>query len=248
MDILKLFRSEGQRAKKLTDFLVTSPVRCKKIGTTYGGWCIPEGFLDKDSICYCLGAGEDVSFDLGLINLYNCRVVSVDPTPRAISHHNDIINSVKLGVSFPIVSGRNSEVYYKVNKEYLKRWSFIPCGVWSSEMLMKFFTPKNPESVSHSIVNLQNTDQYFEASCNTIKGIMESCGDYRIDLLKMDIEGAEHEVIRSMLSDGLFPDLLLIEFDQPCDFSLIEGTLKKLHDYDYELHAVDKWNVTFLRK
>jgi hypothetical protein len=34
-----------------------------RLGTTYGGWIIPvDAGLTADSICYCAGAGEDISF------------------------------------------------------------------------------------------------------------------------------------------------------------------------------------------
>jgi len=39
-------------------------------------------------------------------------------------------------------------------------------------------------------------------------------GVERISLLKLDIEGAEYEVLRSMLADGVRPEQLLVEFDQ----------------------------------
>ena len=34
------------------------------LGTHYGGWKVPEGYLDKKSICYFAGAGIDISFDV----------------------------------------------------------------------------------------------------------------------------------------------------------------------------------------
>lgn len=39
----------------------------QEIGTKYGGWVIPVNLLNENSICYCVGCGEDISFDLGLI-------------------------------------------------------------------------------------------------------------------------------------------------------------------------------------
>ena len=39
----------------------------KRIGTNYDGWTIPENILNEDSIIYCIGIGEDISFDIGLM-------------------------------------------------------------------------------------------------------------------------------------------------------------------------------------
>ena len=54
------------------------------IGTDYGGWIIPGTLLNASSICYAVGCGQDVSFDLGLIQRYGCDVHAFDPTPRGI--------------------------------------------------------------------------------------------------------------------------------------------------------------------
>ena len=41
-----------------------------KLGTNYGGWYIPKDIkLDKESIIYSGGVGEDISFDLVLSEL-----------------------------------------------------------------------------------------------------------------------------------------------------------------------------------
>ena len=53
------------------------------IGTEYGGWTIPANYLTESSICYLAGAGEDISFDVGIVEKYGCQVLLFDPTPRA---------------------------------------------------------------------------------------------------------------------------------------------------------------------
>ena len=44
----------------------------KKLGTSYGGWIVPTDMINKDAICYCAGAGEDISFDCILAEQYDC--------------------------------------------------------------------------------------------------------------------------------------------------------------------------------
>ncbi|MEI3651315.1 MAG: hypothetical protein V6D39_15295 [Dolichospermum lemmermannii FEM_B0920] len=39
-----------------------------ELGTKYGGWVIPLGLLISDSVCYFVGWGEDISFDIALID------------------------------------------------------------------------------------------------------------------------------------------------------------------------------------
>ena len=42
---------------------------------------------------------------------------------------------------------------------------------------------------------------------------MEQYGHTHIDLLKLDIEGAEIETVNQMLDDKIYPNYILIEFD-----------------------------------
>ena len=42
---------------------------------------------------------------------------------------------------------------------------------------------------------------------------MNEYGHSKIDLLKLDIEGAEIEVLQQMLDDKIFPGYVLVEFD-----------------------------------
>lgn len=218
-----------------------------KIGTEYGGWLIPDGDINENSICYCLGAGEDVSFDLGLINRFNCSVITVDPTPRSIKYCHQIMENTEKGESTPILSGNISEVYYKINKNILNKWKFLPYGVWKENIIQKFYVPQNSEHISHSIVNLQNTTDYFEAECRTVKSIMREQGHNKIDLLKMDIEGVEHDVVRSMLEDNIYPEILLMEFDQPCEIQKIIDTIKFINGKGYDFCRLDGWNAGFRR-
>src|SRR5581483_8733866 len=54
------------------------PAGLVELGSAYGGWMMPEGVIRADWICYCVGAGGDVSFDLELIRRYGATVRSFD--------------------------------------------------------------------------------------------------------------------------------------------------------------------------
>jgi hypothetical protein len=60
----------------------------KRFGTKYGGYYYPENLirLNKNSIIYCFGAGEDISHDLEVACKLESDVHIFDPTPRAINH------------------------------------------------------------------------------------------------------------------------------------------------------------------
>jgi FkbM family methyltransferase len=79
---------------------------------------------------------------------------------------------------------------------------FEPVGWWDSETVLKFYAPRNPAHVSRSAVNLQSTTEFFSAPVDTVHALAERSGDQQIDLIKMDVEGAEYRVLRSLIALG----------------------------------------------
>jgi FkbM family methyltransferase len=187
--------------------------RLLRLGTAYGGWVIPvDAGLNPDSICYSAGAGEDISFDCALVEHFHCQVRVIDPTPRAIQHFNNLEKAVMSRQRFSV--NNSNEDYYSITAEDFERLRFVPVGLADRDTELKFYLPKNPAHVSCSTVNLQKTDEYFTAQCFRLSSLMQQLGDTSIDLLKMDIEGAEYAVIRDIVASKLLPRLLLIEFDE----------------------------------
>src|SRR5438445_317571 len=58
---------------------IASGVPVVALGSDYGGWNIPEDAVVEGQVCYCVGAGGDISFDLELIRRYGAIVRAVDP-------------------------------------------------------------------------------------------------------------------------------------------------------------------------
>lgn len=208
----------------LKTFFAPSMVRrcdLEKLGTAYGGWVVPTTMLSDKSICYCAGVGEDISFDLELIHKFGSNVFAFDPTPRAAEHVEKTASHVSL-------------------------FHFFDVGLWSNHETLRFYSPQDPSHVSHSIVNLQGTETFFEAECKRLSSLMEELGHNHIDLLKLDIEGAEYVVLDSMIEDGIHPMVLCVEFDPPDPILKNIAMVRKLMRYGYCLVSIDAWNYTFV--
>ena len=195
----------------------------EKIGSGYGGWIVPTRRMTADWICYDGGVGEDITFDLEVIERFGCTIFAFDPTPRAVAF---------------VAANAADEV----------RFVFRPVGLWSEDTSLRFFAPRDPSHVSHSAVNLQHTDTFFEAEVRSIPTLMRELGHDRIDLLKLDIEGAEHRVIRSLLDAGVRPIVICLEIDQPVRPWTFWRTVRRIRRAGYDLVAVDHWNLTFIRQ
>lgn len=223
-----------------------------RLGTEYGGWLIPVAHgLDANSICYLAGAGEDISFDCALASRFHCAVRIIDPTPRAVEHFRQLGEAVRAGRRFPV--NNSTTDFYDITPRDFARLSFLPVGLADKDVELKFFLPKNPAHVSCSTVNLQKTEDYFTAQCHRLATVMAQQGDTMIDLLKMDIEGAEYSVIRNIVASSLLPRLLLIEFDEahsPQDGGAAERIRTHVHlllDAGMRCIAVEGSNMTLLR-
>jgi FkbM family methyltransferase len=184
----------------------------ERIGTEYGSWVIPKGLLDQNSICYGVGAGLDISFDIGLVKKYGCPVHIFDPTPRAINHFELLLKNTAAGK--PTHTNNTKEYTYQVTTEELEKLHFHPIGLWNEDTTLKFYAPVNEMHISHSAVNLQRTQKYFEANVQQLSTIMNDLGHNKLDLLKLDIEGAEYQVIESIVQHKIKISVLCIEFDE----------------------------------
>ncbi len=164
-----------------------------RIGSDYGGWAVDLDLVSDGSVVISAGVGEDISFDMGLIALKKCSVISIDPTEKARKYIED-------------------------NKH--PNISFIQKALCAqSGSQIKMYKNTNPEFVSDSILpshdNVSDAGSYTVGTIN-IPDILSQCPD--VSILKMDIEGAEYEVISSL--DRLDIPQVCIEFHHFCsDFT-----------------------------
>jgi len=229
-----------------------SPEKLIRLGTIYGGWNIPRTLtLPEGSICYLAGAGEDISFDCALVRIFKCSARVVDPTPRAIRHFDELHRSVTSNIKFPINASDTD--FYDLSRDDLPRLCFLPYGLAGNDAVQRFYYPSNAEHVSCSTVNLQKTTEFFSAQCYRLATVMAMQGDTHIDLLKMNIEGAEYEVIDDLVASNLLPATLLIVFDEghtPMDglaHERINRYIMKLAEAGMRCIAIEGCNASFIK-
>ena len=191
-----------------------------RLGSIYGGWTFENKKNLFGSTILSCGLGEDASFDIEFANKYNANVIIVDPTPRSKIHFNKIIENLGNSKTTHYNKIGNQEISsYDLSKINNKNLIFIEKALYNKDNdSIKFFKPPNKKEVSHSINNWQNdysrTTDFIEVSTITIKTIIEKYNLENIPLLKIDIEGAEIEVIENILTNNIKPKQICVEFDE----------------------------------
>ena len=223
-----------------------TPYKLQKLGTEYGGWIIPVDIVHKDSICYLAGAGEDISFDISLAKKFHCNIFIFDPTPRAKAHFEQVLEAAESGVS----EYTHAKTKYDLSRGIRSYMHFDELGIWKKHDLLRFFVPKDSSHISHSITNLQNTDNYIEVSVERLNDIMKMKGHSHLDILKLDIEGAEFDVIDSIIEDRINIHILCVEFHNQGKNGLdqIQSSINKLAANNYAVIARENLDLTFINK
>lgn len=159
----------------------------ERLGSDYGGWTLCPTGMDSNSVVFSAGIGEDITFDQELIEKYHCPIHAFDPTPRV--------------------------------REWLKshapveKFYFYEVGFADYDGQAVFYPPENPDFVSHSLLERRETaDHAIMVDVRKLSTLLDMTGSNRIDLLKMDIEGAEYRVIAEMLAGSIRPGQILVEF------------------------------------
>lgn len=191
-----------------------------RVGSEYGGWHIP--IIRTDWVCCTVGVGEDATFDVALAG-HGCRVIAVDPTPRAIEYMRPILATQK-------------------------RLQLEPVAVWTEETDLSFFPPKDPQHVSFSATNLQGTRQPIKVPAKPLPAILQAAGVDQVDLLKLDIEGAEYAVLERLNLDALGARILCVEYHfNGAGLPKMIRAIRSIERRGWRVAYVRHTNVTFLR-
>lgn len=195
----------------------TVNLRDNLLGSDYGGWSVDQLLLDQHSVVYSFGVGEDISFDLELINLVGCVVHAFDPTPVSVQW---------------------------LKKQSLpKQFQFHEVGLAAQDGTLKFQMPSVSGWASYSRAADPAAVQRGTVDCPVMRlaTIMSRFAHPHIDLLKMDVEGFEYEVLEDMIQCGIRPKILLVEFHHGHYGIQKESTIdfvKRLRAYGYEIYWV----------
>jgi FkbM family methyltransferase len=238
-------------------FFRTKIKKVTHYGSKVSGWdIVPNNSIQNSKIISC-GVGEDISFEIELINKFNCKVILVDPTPRSIDHYQKIINNLGKKKTSKYALKANQKISsYNLENVKNKNLNLIKKAIYiRNNDVLDFFAPKNLKNVSYSLLVNENVNKKDFISVKTIT-IDEIINKYKIvnlSLIKLDIEGMASKIIENFIDKRIFPQQICFELDELNyldyrKFIRILNLKKKLQDNNYDLvRTTDKMNFIFLK-
>ena len=162
----------------------------KWFGNKYAGFFVVPDLVNKDSIVYSFGVGEDISFDERLIAEFGCTVYGFDPTPKSIKFIEE--------------------------KGPIRNYKFLPFGIADEDGTKRFFLPDNPNYVSGTFLQKKTQDNVEKNSLvvpvKKFSSIVKALGHNKVDVLKLDIEGSEYSILDDIFGSKVEIGQILIEF------------------------------------
>ena len=156
-----------------------------------GGWRYVADKLNSDSIVYSLGVGDSIDFDIELINRTGATVHAFDPTPYA-----------KNWVS---------------EQDLPDNFVFHPWAASGNDGSLRLYRRVNKRGKSADVMwtadgSAGDADDFIDAPAYTLQSLMVNLNHNRVDLLKMDVEGAEYEILNGLENVRQLPEQLLVEY------------------------------------
>ena len=195
--------------------------KCDWIGSHYGGFQVIRNLLTNDSIVYSFGVGEDISFDLTLIEQYGLNVYAFDPTPLAIKF---------------------------AEKNRVPRFHFEAIGLSNKDEIATFYLSIDIRDISGSIIDKNNNADSIRVEMKKVSTLMKELNHTQIDLLKMDIEGSEYAVLENMLEENILPKQILVEFHHrfpQIGLDKTKNMVRKMNNAGYKIAKISDTGLEY---
>lgn len=161
----------------------------ERLGSYYGGWHVLGDRISAASVVYGVGVGHDASWDLAMIERFGCTVHAFDPTPRSVK--------------------------WVASEKWPPQFVFHPWGLATFDGEATFVMPNADPNWSSYVMNAgAGTPKHEEVRVpvRRLDSIMRDLGHDHIDVMKIDIEGAEYDVLDDLVAGTVRPGQILVEF------------------------------------
>jgi FkbM family methyltransferase len=216
MNARKLRPSKIKNALRRRDFeyrvprlrMSRPPHGLVELGSDYGGWTMPEGVVGSGWICYSVGAGGDITFDLDLIRRYGATVRAFD----AVEGYVEDARREAAGES---------------------RFTAYHAALATSDGPLRMQVTHDEGSRSVSPAGLYESQRFVELPGRTLASLMAEIGDDHVDLLKVDVEGGEYDLLPGLDLPALGVKVFAAQLHHTGSVSAARALIAGLRDQGY---------------
>lgn len=207
-----------------------------RLGTRYGGWWIDSKKLGPTPLLIDCGLGEDISFPMAFLDRFGGHVIGIEPNPRSLAY---CMPRCPQGMEI------------LVNAFWTRGGETLTFHLPRTQMKL----PKGADGVSGSLLSSHGYVSGGEPlTVNTIdlNGVLRQAGRDSCEILKIDIEGAEYDVISALIGNGQIRkiDQLLVEFHHSVTHHTLadtEATVRQLVGAGFHVRHIEGRNFIFQR-
>lgn len=208
-----------------------------RLGTTYGGWWIDGRAISATPLLVDCGLGRDISFPTAFLARFGGTVVGIDPQPDSLAY---------------------CRAHCPAGMQIWERAFWTRAGE-----PITFHLPRAPEGlplgadgVSGSLVGSHayvGGGDEITVTTTSFEEVLERTGRAECDVLKLDIEGAEYEVLADLCDRGVLARArqLLVEFHHRATHHVTtetEALSARIQQSGFALVHVEGRNYIFRRK
>lgn len=155
-------------------------------------WFVRTSRLNKDSIIYSAGVGRDITFEHALADRFAATVILMDPSPTGAET-------------------------MKIAENLRSEFVFLDVALAGHDGELLLSSPPDPEEGSWILdekkpPNEGAPSETIRVKCATVGSLMKQFNHDHIDLLKIDIEGAEYGVLNSLIESKVKIHQIAVEF------------------------------------
>lgn len=190
-----------------------------------------RGNFSKSSVIVDVGCGFDADFSVYMINKYGLRAIGIDPT---LKHKESLANLSK-----------------KMNGQFSHKLLAI------SATNGKIIFNESVDNVSGSILNehknIRNDKiKTYEVESVSLSKLPERLGLLKIEYIKLDLEGAEYELLNNVQESDLEKyNQIFVEFHHHCVSGYTKKDtleyVRKIASYGFKYYTLDNHNFLFYK-
>jgi FkbM family methyltransferase len=187
--------------------------------------------LSPDSVVIDAGCSYEADFSVCLIRRHGVRAFGVDPTRK------------------------HSGALRQLEEQYAGRFAHVPCAIAATDGTLTFHESRVNESgslLSDHVNVIHDETTSYEVEAVTLSTLLKRVSVETVDILKLDLEGAEYEVFEGATPGQLRPfRQLFVEFHHHAVTHFREADtrriVKRVADFGFRTFSVDDHNYLFYR-